>query len=326
MLIETFVSIELNKESPVSSEHFLVVAEGGTIPITDRTHTYAACSSRMDVVLVPEKGGIREVDLVTVRHDGVGTGRIYFYQERRQVSPAHNIVGRVVGGSEIVRNASAGSKITVVTNPLMIMTIGMTQKHAAEFLNKAGLIQIRQGISDDDAIVVEQEPELTMEALHTKNIETFGVPKGKISEWVLDDQGSPKSAHYLRKMSGLDHKPVGTLKVFFTYPDMPMITFEGNPKEAAGLLPEKSFETESVRGQLGITNMSRPNRGMIGIRLEGSNEFGPTGEEAYGTNIVGKVASDLSTLIEGLKDGDIIYIREAKAEDKGTKKRKGGKG
>ena len=33
------------------------------------------------------------------------------------------------------------------------------------------------------------------------------------------------------------------------------------------------------RGDMGVTNMSRPNRGLIGIRLQESDEFGPTGEE-----------------------------------------------
>ncbi len=322
MTIETFVQVDLEKRSPVSSEHFLVTAGNGILPITDRTFTYSACSTRMDVSLVPEFSGIREEDLVTVRHEGTGTGRIYFYRQRRQVSPSHNIIGRVVKGSEILQHAPAGSDLTIVSNPIRVMTIGMTQKDAGSFLEKFGLSQSRQGLTDDNAIVVEQEPELTMEALEDKNIDTLGVQGNKISEWALDDKDSPKTAHYLRKMTGLDHKPVGTLKVFFTYPDMPMITFEGNPKEAAGLLPEKNFEPESVRGQIGVTNMSRPNRGMIGIRLEGSQEFGPTGEEPYGTNIVGRILSDLPALMEGLKDGDIIYIRESRPEAKSEKKRR----
>jgi hypothetical protein len=111
-------------------------------------------------------------------------------------------------------------------------------------------------------------------------------------------------------MTGLDHKPIGTMKVFFTFQDMPMITFEGNPKEASVLLPENPFEDESPRGQVGVTNMSRPNRGTIGIRLEESAEFGPTGEERYGTNAAGRIVSDLEQLMRGVKDGDIIYLRE----------------
>ena len=56
--------------------------------------------------------------------------------------------------------------------------------------------------------------------------------------------------------------------------------------------------------------MARPNRGLIGIRLETSNEFGPTGEEDHGTNMSGSVVSDLNALMSNLKDGDIVYVRQ----------------
>ncbi len=210
----------------------------------------------------------------------------------------------------MVRLAPQDSLLTLVPEPARVMTVGMTQREAKAFLESRGLTQVRKGEADDNAIVVEQEPELTMEALNAKEIETLGVEKERISEWIIHDKDSPKTAHYLRKMTGLDHKAIGTLKVYFTYPDMPMINFEGNATEASGLLPEKTFEKESTRGQVAITNMSRPNRGLIGIRLEDSPEFGPTGEEPYGTNLVGEVTSDLSLLMKDLKDGDIVYIRE----------------
>ena len=190
------------------------------------------------------------------------------------------------------------------------MTIGMTQKDARSFLEARGLIQKRTGLADDGALVGEQEPELTMEIKQGMEVETFGVLPEKVSVWELDDENAPKSAHYLRKMTGLDHKPIGTMKVFFTYPEMPMITFVGNAKEASVLLPESPFEIDSPRGQVGVTNMSRPSRGTIGIRLEGSGEFGPTGEERYGTNVVGAILSDLERLMKDIKDGDIIYLRE----------------
>jgi len=93
---------------------------------------------------------------------------------------------------------------------------------------------------------------------------------------------------------------------------MPMVTFDGNYSEAGYLVPENEFKEMVLKGDLGVTNMSRPNRGLIGIRLQESDEFGPTGEERYGTNLAGKVLSDLGTLMRDLKDGDIIYLREVK--------------
>lgn len=313
MAVETYVSVELERRSPVSCEQFLVVVGDGRLRLTERTATYTANSERLDVTLIPEATAVREEGDVTVRHTGPGTGRLYLYRERRQLSPSHNLVGKVRNGHELVRLAAAPSEITVEPIPARIMSIGMTQAEAAAFLAQAGCRQRRTGLTDDGAVVVEQEPELTMEIPPGGEVETFGVPAEEIAAWELDDVGSPKTSHYLRKMTGLDHKPIGTMKVFFTFPEMPMITFEGNVKEASVLLPEKNFsDGVSFRGQVAVTNMSRPNRGTIGIRLEDSGEFGPTGEEAYGTNVAGRIVSDLGLLMKDIKDGDIVYLREVR--------------
>lgn len=101
-----------------------------------------------------------------------------------------------------------------------------------------------------------------------------------------------------------------------------MITFEGDPKLAADLYPERTFEGRSVRGDVAITNMSRPQRGLMGIRLEGSEEFGPTGEEPPGTNLLGRFVGDLDALMTGISEGDIVYIRRATPEESAPKKAK----
>ncbi|MDH7508870.1 MAG: methanogenesis marker 3 protein [Methanomassiliicoccales archaeon] len=325
MMVESYVHVLLNRNSPVSAEHFLVLTERGVLPITETTFTYAACSTRMNVSLVPEDSAIRDADTVTVRHEGTGTGRIYFYKIRRQILPAHNLVGTIKKGRNLIRAVKAGSKITITTEPKRILTIGLTQSAGEEFLAKRGFKQVRTGDTSDDAIIVEQEPELTMEVISEKEVETFGIPPEKLHEIELYDTLSPKTAYYIRKMTGLDHKPIGTMKVHFTYEGLPMVTFEGNPREAADLVPEATFDAVSARGDLGVTNMSRPHRGLIGIRLQESDEFGPTGEERYGTNLAGKLVSDLDRLMHGIKDGDIVYFRERKGEKrKITRRRKKG--
>ncbi|MCU0861623.1 MAG: methanogenesis marker 3 protein [Methanomassiliicoccales archaeon] len=310
MSVETYVSVRLERSSPVNSEHFLVITEKGTLPITEKTQTYSACSKNLDVSLVAEAKGIREPGVVTVRHEGAGQGRVYFYKTRRQVAPSHSRVGAVIRGLELLRLAPAGSKVTMVTDPLRVMVIGMTQAQGQAALASFGLKQRREGDTADDAIIVEQEPELTMEALHSPEVETLGVRPEKVNDILLDETRAPQSARYLRKMTGLNHKPIGTLKVHFTFEDMPMVTFEGNYSEAGHLVPENEFKEMTLRGDIGITNMSRPNRGLIGFRLDASDEFGPTGEERYGTNMVGKVTSSLEALMSGLNEGDIIYLRE----------------
>jgi UPF0288 family protein (methanogenesis marker protein 3) len=138
----------------------------------------------------------------------------------------------------------------------------------------------------------------------------------------MDPERSPWTVRYFRKVTGMDHKPIGTMKVHFTFEGMPMITFEGDPKLAADLYPERTFEGRSVRGDIGITNMSRPQRGLIGIRLEESEEFGPTGEETPGTSILGRFVGDLDAMMSGISEGDIVYIRRATPEESVPKKAK----
>lgn len=316
MSIESYVGVKLNKNSPVNCEHFLVVTEKGTLPVTDRTETYVACSSNMDVSLVPEVISVRDEDSVTVRHEGAGMGRIYLYKVRRQLAPTHSNIGTVTKGKELLRLIPESKDLTIIPEPTRIMSIGMTQSDGQRFLEAAGLVQARKGEVGDDAMVVEQEPELTVEALAMKEVETLGVSAERINDLTFDDEKAPKTAHYIRKMTGLDHKPIGTMKVHFTYPDMPLVTFEGNAKEALDLVPEGTFGKESGKGEVAVTNMSRPNRGLIGLRLQASNEFGPTGEERYGTNVVGQIVSDVDQLMKDLKDGDVVYVREVKPRKK----------
>ncbi|QLH74162.1 MAG: methanogenesis marker 3 protein [Methanomassiliicoccales archaeon] len=312
MSVETYVAVKLDNRSPVSVEHFLVALEKGegTITITDKTESFTASSTRMDVNLVEEAHDIREEDVVTVRHTGPGMGRIYFYQRRRQVAPSHNIIGKICNGHQLIHLAPKGERVTVVPDPMRVMVIGMTQREGMEFLSSRGLRQKRTGLVEDDMVIVEQEPELTIHAIEDGEVETFGTDPSKITTWYLYRDKDPNTVRYIEKMTGLDHKPIGTVKVHFTYEGMPMVTFEGDDSLGAKLYPEPSFGELSRKCDIGVTNMSRPNRGIIGIRLEDSNEFGPTGEEAHGTNLVGRYVGDLSTMMNGLKDGDIVYVRE----------------
>jgi putative methanogenesis marker protein 3 len=312
MTIESYVKIKLDPRSPVSCEHLLVTVTGGTMKLTERTAAYTSCSTNMDVSLIPEANDIRSPDMVTVRHNGGGTGRVYIYKLRRQVNPNHNTVGTVVAGGQLIHLVPDHSAVTLISDPVRIMTIGMSQTEAKAFLESKGLKQKRTGEATDDSIVVEQEPELTMDAISSPEIETFGARPDQIREIALADDVAPITSHYIRKMTGLDHKPIGTMKVHFTFEGMPLVTFEGNSAIASGLVPENMFVPEKgvARGEIGVTNMARPNRGLIGIRLETSNEFGPTGEEDHGTNMSGSVVSDLNALMSELKDGDIVYVRQ----------------
>ncbi|MDR0778549.1 MAG: methanogenesis marker 3 protein [Methanomassiliicoccaceae archaeon] len=311
MVIETYVKIRLNTSSPMSCEHILVTAEKGYMTLSDVCGSYAACSDNTDVQLNNEINAVRADGSVTVRANGDGTGRILFYKERRQLLPAHNDAGTVVQGKGLIAHAKKDDKITLMTDQKRVLSVGSTQAEGKKLLDSFNVKQIRTGDTSDDAVIVEQEPEWTMHAVANNEVETFGVPKDKIFNIALDRKKEGASVHYFEKVTGLSHKPIGTMKVHFAFKGMPMVTFEGDEERGKTLYPGEEFK-KCKKGDIGITNQSRPNCGLMGLRLEDSKEFGPTGEEPYGTNIIGTFKGDLKKLSDGLKEGDIVYVKEEK--------------
>ncbi len=306
--VETCLKIRLDKASVESAEHVLILSSSGAMDISQATGTFAACTDDMDVHIPDEDHGVRDVGTVTVRNSGVGEGRLYIYKERRPESTAHNTAGTVVSGRALLANVPAGCKVAVSTDPPRALSVGMTQAAGQEFLSKAGIRQVRTGDASDDAIIAEQSPEHTIAAMEKGEVETFGVPRDRVFKVKLSDK-DPLSLHYFKKVTGLSHKPVGILKVQFTFEGLPMLTFYGDEVRGKNLYPQDPFK-KVKRGDIGVTNQARPHHGLIGIRLQDSKEFGPTGEEPYGTNLVGKFDDDLDRLLKGLKEEDIVYITE----------------
>ena len=306
--VETYMGLTLDHRSPISAEHALILASRGYMNITESTGSFAACSDDLDVDIPAEDIGVRDVGAVTVRNDGIGKGRLYVYRERRQLSEVHNTAGTVSQGRAIMRYAPKDSMVTVVAEPARALAVGMTMAEGEAFLRGRGIYPCRTGDVADDAIIVEQTPERTLEAIANGEVEIFGVPREKVFKIKVNDKDAV-SAHYFRKVTGLSHKPIGSLKVQFTFEGLPMVTFYGDEVRGKNLYPQDPFK-KVKRGDIGLTNQARPHHGLIGIRLEDSKEFGPTGEEGYGTNIVGKFDDDLDRLMKDLEEDDVVYITE----------------
>ena len=309
MEISSYVKIELNKDSPMSSEHVLVASRNGSMKVSDSTGSFAVFADDTDVEMETEESAVRSRGTVTVRCKGEGAGKIYAYRVKRQTIPQHNLAGQIVQGMHLMDTVSPKDMITVETVPKRILSVGMTQTAGEKFLKDMGIRPIRTGDRSDDAIIVAQEPEWTMNVLEKGEAETFGIPKNGIHRISLDRKKAPKDCIYFEKITGLDHKPIGDLTVHFTFKGMPLITFDGDAQRGKSLYPGDEFKT-CKKGDIGLTNQARPQRGLIGIRLENSKEFGPTGEEPYGTNIMGKFEGDLKKMMEGLKEGSRIYVTE----------------
>ena len=308
--IETHVKVRLDMASPESAEHLMIVSQKGYVNVTSETGSYLAIDDDMDVSMKSENKAVREKDGVFVRSSGVGVGRIFMYRERRQMLESHNHVGDVVMGSSILSSAKASDKVKVVTEPPRLMAVGRTMSEGVAMMEAAGITVTRDGMSGDDVIIVEQTPENTVDIINKGEVTLTGMDRESIYRIELNRK-KESDVHYFEKITGLSHKPIGSLTVHFWFPGMSMVTFNGDEEKGKSLYPGEPFK-KCKRGDIGLTNQACDHKGLIGIRMTDSKEFGPTGEEPFGTNIFGKFADDLKRLEAALDDGAVIYVTEMK--------------
>ncbi|MDR2966705.1 MAG: methanogenesis marker 3 protein [Methanobacteriaceae archaeon] len=306
--IFTYVLFKPNDNSPQSAEQLFSLIENGTIKVDYESNSFLGFYSLQGLGKPPEEVTMRKRGTVTIRNTGKGIGNIHVYREDRVKSPTHTNVAYVEKGMEILDIANSEDIITVKSNPERVMTLAMSQKEATDYLEAIGIKHERKGILDDDAFIVAQEPEFTLDIIKNGLLATKGIDKEELNSIEIFDTKAPRSSWYLKKISGLIEKPVGALKVHFAFPGMKIIMFEGDSNEAKGLIPENPPDAPVEAGLIGITNMSKKNVGLIGIRFENHNEFGPTGEPFESTNIVGKIKNDLK-IFEKLEEGSFLYIQ-----------------
>ncbi len=305
--IFTYVLVKPEFRSPSSVEHFFALAEEGKIRVDYESNSFIGFYKLHGLEKNAELIDKRSRGTITLRNKGKGVGKVYIYREDRVSAPSHTIVGHVEKGMQILDIADTGDLITFKSNPERIMTLSMTQKEAEEYLTSKGIEQIREGLADDSAIVVGQDPEFTMDIIHGKRAYTLGIDENKIIEVEIDEKAL-RSSWYFKKLTGLLDSPVGSLQIHFAFPGMKVMMFKGSSKDAKGLIPENIPQKCVKTGEIGITNMSRRQIGVVGVRFEDNDEYGPTGEPFGGTNIVGRVVKGLENL-EKLKEGEVVYVK-----------------
>lgn len=307
--IFTYVQVKPSLDSPQSVEHFFAMVEEGKIKIDYESNSFVGFYQLHGLEKSPELIEERKRGTVTLRNTGKGVGKVYIYREDRVATPSHSIIGEVQMGMQLLDIAKKGDYVTVRSDPGRIMSLSLTQKEAESYLKKYGVSQIREGLKDDDALVVVQEPKYTIDILKEKQVKTYGILKEDLIEIQLNNDNAPRSSWYFQKITGLLDAPIGVLTVHFAFPGMKVMMFEGNSKEAKGLIPENTPKNCVKAGQLAITNMSRRHIGIIGVRFEDNDEFGPTGEPFNGTNLIGEIFKGMDSL-EKLKEGDVVYVTE----------------
>jgi len=308
----TFATIKLFREAPMSSEHFLSLTRDKVLHIDDHSHTYLASEALKGLNLPDENIRYRSKNYLTARNAGTEKGKIYAYKESRLPHPSHNVFGEIIQGGELMDYARSGDTIYTTTDPRWMMVVGKTQKEAEEFFEAENIEQVREGNDSDDAIVVDQEPALTMEIMDRGTLRTVGVDAEGVFDVEFFHREAPKTVWYFKKVSGLINRPIGLLKVYFSVPGM-MVLFKGSAEEAGTLVPENLAKAKVEKGIIGVTNMSRSNRGVMGVRLSDSKEYGPTGETFDGANLVlsfSSLSPSNLAYLGKLKEGDMIYVKE----------------
>ena len=304
----TYVLFEPNFNSPKSVEHLFSLIRNDKIEVSFESNSFVGFYELTGLTKEKEEITERKRGTVTLRNDGFGKGRVYIYREDRVRAETHTNLATVKQGMELFDIAKEGDFITVRSSPDRIMLMMMTQKEAEEKLASLGITHVRTGNEDDDAIVVTQEPESTVGIIEAGEVTTFGLASDELLKIKLTND-APRTRWYLEKITGLAEKPVGTLKVYFAVPDMNMFMFHGDNDESKGLIPENNPTDMMKAGEIGVTNMSKKNVGLIGIRTIDTTDFGPTGEPFSATNVVGEVVGNIEGLNK-LKDGSTLYIHE----------------
>ena len=308
----TYISFDIDEESPVCVEHLFSLIKDGRIKVSYDSESFIGFYDLEGIEKPKEDTTQRLRGTITVRNNGVGVGKLFVYRENRVLTPNHTTVGKIINGMEIIDIAKENDFITVKSERQRLMLLNKTQKEATELLSAAGIEHLIDGIIDDDAIIVEQNPKHTIDILKEGSVITKAISEDDLCKIKFSDD-APRSVKYFKRLSGLLENPVGKIKVHFAVPGMHIVMFEGDKKSAKGLIPENNPVDKVIRGQIGITNMASKSAGLIGIRFEDNSEFGPTAENFEATNIIGDIVSDYDAL-EELKEGVVVYVTESNNE------------
>lgn len=308
MRIFTYFKVDLVNEAPEGAEHFLALIRKKMFNVDTFSNSFISDDGLKGEGCHYEHWEARSEGTVAVRTDGMGNGRIYIYKADRTSSAVHSVVGHVTEGIEFIRIAQTGNKLTVISNPERVMVLGMGFAQAEKILNARGLKLEKRGYTGEDAIIVEQDPDTTIEIINNGGVAGLGVKSDKIIDVTFYDDLAPKTLDFFRHSLRLKDRPLGPLPVFFTYENTYLFRSEKEAEAYKEINPENVPKKLVKAGEIAVTNQAAKRYGMIGVKLTDDAKYGPTGEKFECTNIIGKVIHP--ERLKGIKEGDIVYIRE----------------
>jgi putative methanogenesis marker protein 3 len=305
MEIFSHIDVDLSESAKNTVESFLAYLkyENNVLKVDDSTHAYTRSENPISIDFPPENNTVpRRRGDVLIRNKGTRRNSIYFYRTDGMPRSSLNNIGMVTNGIELIEVAEPGEKLLIRTNPEQIFVLGMTQSEAEGYLKKRNISQVRDGDGNDDSIIVSQYPRITMD-IHDE-LRTDGIPPDKLIHIEFFEKEAPITVNYVMDITRLymDY-PIGRLRVVASSESLVLMEAEGK-KEA---IVHENTPNRGEIGVLGITNMSRPNYGLFGVRLEESDEYGPTGEFLESTNIFGKIVKGLDAL-KGIQTSSRLYF------------------
>jgi putative methanogenesis marker protein 3 len=307
MEVYTYFKATLSRDASEGVEHFLALAKDGYYQVDAVTNTYVV-STRLRGRSSPfEMLDARSEGAITVRTSGNDRGNVFIYKRDAPSNSSHSVIGYVSQGLELVKIATPGQRLRVDTDPTRIMLLGLRVAAAEEEVNRLGLSLEREGYDGEDAVVVRQSPLNTVDILNAKSVKTFAAPQDRLVNIELYDSRAPKTVAFVRTVTGLRDNPVGSLQAYVRYGKTVM--FRAQTAEKFDIVPENMPTTKVSAGEIGVSNRSSKYAGLIGVRLEDNEKYGPTGERFNGTNIVGRILH--TTPLETVHENETIYVYEA---------------
>jgi putative methanogenesis marker protein 3 len=313
MKVFTYVEIEIDPEAPEGAEHLFAITRDGTFNVDFVSSSFISDHRFLGEIVTYENFESRSAGSVFVRTVGYGSGKLFIATDDRTSTIMHSVVGHVVKGLQLAKMTTSGQKITIETSPEPIMLPGISHMEAEEKMKAVGVEVVRKGYTEDEGFIVRQDPETTIDILRSGKVTLTGVDPGHLVKIELYDELAPKTLDFFRHATDLQYKSVGVLPVLMTYENTYIFKAEKEAEKYKEILPENIPKGVVSAGEIGVTNQAAKRAGMVGVKAEDSDLFGPTGEKFTSTNIIGKVIE--MDKLKTLKDGDIMYVIESSQED-----------
>ncbi len=305
------VAARLLDGTPETADMLMHSLRDGTMRIDGSSGTFISTNALAGLRVSESNSMPRAKGAITVRNDGSGQGRMYFFKRPRLEATSHTVVGRVERGAALLDLAEEGDLVSIKLEPRRISVVGMSQADAEERLSSLRIRHVRKGCVDDDAIVVRQSPRYTMEITRTGSVETLGLRPDRIVRMRLLRKEAPESVRYLLAATGLSLDPIGSFSILYPYiSTVGAVLMRGDAgRTVRHSIPPENTPSVVRRGDVGITNSIKGRMGSIGVRIDESEDYGPTCESLEGTNIVGKIKEDSLRLLVAAKEGEVVFIQ-----------------